>query len=94
MLEPAAHAKPVLVGTTYVQFQRQLTRFLPQCGACLTVEDSAELAPAAIIDLLSDSEKCNQMGDQARAVIVENRGASARSAICIKEIVENHGATP
>lgn len=92
VLEPAAHAKPILVGPHMFNFKDSYS-LLTECGACLTVKDSAELA-AAIIDLLSDHKKRNQMGAQARTVIVKNRGASARSAVYIKEILENGGTAP
>jgi 3-deoxy-D-manno-octulosonic-acid transferase len=86
VLEPAAHAKPVLVGPHMFNFKDSYA-LLTQRNACLTVQSTTELA-AAIKDLLSDHDKRKQMGENAAAVIIENRGASTRSAAYIKSIVE------
>jgi 3-deoxy-D-manno-octulosonic-acid transferase len=86
VLEPAAHAKPILVGPHMFNFKESYA-LLTQRDACLTVSNPEELA-TAIIDLLSDHDKRRRMGENALAVIIENRGASARSASYIKNIVE------
>lgn len=85
VLEPAAHAKPVLVGPHMFNFKDSYS-LLTQRQACLTVHDAAELA-AVIDELLSDDDKRRRMGENARAVITENQGASERSAAYIKDIV-------
>jgi 3-deoxy-D-manno-octulosonic-acid transferase len=86
VLEPAAHAKPVLVGPHMFNFKDSYA-LLTQRDACLTVSSAEELA-AAVKELLADHDKRKQMGENAIAVIVENRGASTRSAAYIKSIVE------
>lgn len=90
VLEPAAHAKPILVGPHMFNFKASYA-LLTEREACLTVSDVNTLA-AAILELLSDQQKRRQMGESALAVIIENRGASARSAIRIKEILQGVSA--
>lgn len=86
VLEPAAHAKPVLVGPHMFNFKESYA-LLTQRGACLTVHDADELA-AVLSELLDDDGKRRQMGENALAVIGENRGASSQSAAYIKDIVQ------
>ncbi|MDU4961171.1 MAG: 3-deoxy-D-manno-octulosonic acid transferase [Sporomusaceae bacterium] len=87
VLEPAAHAKPVLVGPHMFNFKDSYA-LLTQRQACLTVHNAAELT-ATISELLSDADKRRRMGENALAVIIENQGASERSAVYIKQIVSD-----
>ena len=85
VLEPAGHAKPILVGPHMFNFKDSYA-LLSQREACLTVKNAEEMS-AVIISLLNDNSKARKMGENALAVIKENQGASSRSAACIKQIV-------
>lgn len=85
LLEPAALAKPCLIGPNYFNFS-DITRQLVAQGGCHIVQDSAQLA-GKLSQLFSDSGLRRQMGEQARAVVLRNQGALARTlSQCLAEL--------
>ncbi|MDN5924351.1 MAG: lipid IV(A) 3-deoxy-D-manno-octulosonic acid transferase [Xanthomonadales bacterium] len=81
VLEPAALAKPVLVGPYTFNFA-EITRTLVQAGGAIQIEDVKQLG-AAVTDLLSHAEKCQSMGIKACAVFDGERGAVGRTLALI-----------
>ncbi|ENY72763.1 3-deoxy-D-manno-octulosonic-acid transferase [Aeromonas diversa CDC 2478-85] len=77
LLEPAALGKPCLTGPAYFNFS-DITRQLLEQGGAEVVRDAQALGEA-VSGLLSDGERRLTMGDQARAVVLRNQGALART---------------
>jgi 3-deoxy-D-manno-octulosonic-acid transferase len=91
ILEPAAHGKPILIGPHMFNF-KDTYAMLSERGACITVNDSANLAQT-IVTLLNNPEKSQAMGQEALAIINENQGASHKSALHLKEILQTSGVS-
>lgn len=90
ILEPAAHGKPILVGPHMFNFKDTYALFSER-GVCLTVRDSSELAET-MLKLLHNTELRNKLGREALAIINENRGASHKSALYLKALVQQKNA--
>jgi 3-deoxy-D-manno-octulosonic-acid transferase len=82
LLEPAGFGKPPLFGQSMENFQEVAAAFLAR-GAALQV-DSPEALGVAWIGLIEDGERNRRMGETARALVEENRGATERT---VKRIV-------
>lgn len=82
LLEPAGFGKPPLFGPSMENFQEVAAAFLAR-GAALQV-DSPESLGVAWIELVEDSERNRSMGETARSLVEENRGATERT---IKRII-------
>lgn len=77
LLEPAALGKPCLTGPAYFNFS-DITRQLVAQGGGLVVADEHELGNR-VSALLADGGARRTMGEQARAVVLRNQGALART---------------
>lgn len=77
LLEPAALGKPCLSGPAYFNFS-DITRQLVAQGGAALVMDAAALGNK-VSELLADEGERRQMGEQARAVVLRNQGALART---------------
>ncbi|MBL0459070.1 lipid IV(A) 3-deoxy-D-manno-octulosonic acid transferase [Aeromonas enteropelogenes] len=77
LLEPAALGKPCLTGPVYFNFS-DITRQLVAQGGAAVVTDAAELGER-VSALLADESRRREMGEQARAVVLRNQGALART---------------
>ncbi|MFQ2224539.1 lipid IV(A) 3-deoxy-D-manno-octulosonic acid transferase [Aeromonas enteropelogenes] len=77
LLEPAALGKPCLTGPVYFNFS-DITRQLVAQGGAAVVADAAELGER-VSALLADESRRREMGEQARAVVLRNQGALART---------------
>lgn len=77
LLEPAALGKPCLTGPAYFNFS-DITRQLVAQGGAAVVADAAALGHS-VSKLLGDAGARRQMGEQARAVVLRNQGALART---------------
>jgi 3-deoxy-D-manno-octulosonic-acid transferase len=76
MIEPAAVAKPILTGPYIFNFE-EISEKLFAAHAMIKVENVNQLAKA-VNDLLGSPKTRNKMGDNAYAVVEENRGALDR----------------
>lgn len=72
VLEPAAHAKPILVGPNMQNFKDSYA-LLSKVGACKMINNSAELTKE-VLDIVGNDERRLQMGAASLQVIKENRG--------------------
>ncbi|WP_425058589.1 3-deoxy-D-manno-octulosonic acid transferase [Sporomusa carbonis] len=86
ILEPAAHGKPILIGPHMFNF-KDTYALLAERGACATVYDGAGLA-ATMLNLLKNPAISARMGRKALDTINENRGASRKSALYLKEMLQ------
>jgi len=89
ILEPALHAKPIIVGPHMENF-REITREFLRRNALLQLRGTerqmltAELQ-GAFANLLSDTIYAGTLGSNARRAIDENRGATARTVEIVAE---------
>ncbi|MDO4177664.1 MAG: tetraacyldisaccharide 4'-kinase [Phascolarctobacterium sp.] len=86
VLEPAAHAKPILVGPSMQNFKESYA-LLSKVKACKMVGSNDELT-SEIIDILSNDKRRKEMGDASMQIIRENRGADVRSIHYLKELLD------
>jgi 3-deoxy-D-manno-octulosonic-acid transferase len=76
VLEPAALARPVLVGPHTFNFE-EITLTLIRGGGAKRVLQNEALG-GEVLELLQDEARCKQMGHQARVVFDSERGAVGR----------------
>lgn len=86
VLEPAAHAKPILVGPNMQNFKDSYA-LLSKVGACKMVNNISELT-SEMLDIIGNDERRNKMGAASLQVIKENRGADVRSIKYLKDLLE------
>lgn len=85
VMEPAVMGKPVLFGPT---IHNSLEAWmLKERGAGIMINDGEEMA-AELIKLLSDNKLREKLGNDARAVIEGNAGATEKIVSCINEFLE------
>lgn len=77
VLEPAAHAKPIIVGPSMQNFKDSYS-LLSKVKACKMVNNQAELTNE-LLDILNNDKRREEMGAASLKVIKENRGADVRS---------------
>ena len=75
-LEPAALGLPVILGPSQFNFA-QICQLLSDAGAMKTVINGAELAQQVLAWLESD-EECRVVGQAAKSVVAQNRGAKQK----------------
>jgi 3-deoxy-D-manno-octulosonic-acid transferase len=85
LLEPAALAKPTLIGPHFFNFS-DITRQLVDKKACQVIPDETELA-THVLQLLGSPEQQHTMGMAAFDVVAANQGALSKSVIAIKRIL-------
>lgn len=85
VLEPAAHAKPILVGPNMQNFKDSYA-LLSKVGACKMVQTTEELGKE-ILDILANEERRQKMGAAALQVINENKGADVRTIHYLKDLM-------
>jgi len=86
MMEPAAYGAPILFGPHTANFREPVEQLLAR-GAARRVADAAGLA-AALLDDLDDPEAAAARGAAARAFVLAQDGASARTLAEIDRLVE------
>ncbi len=86
VLEPAAHAKPILVGPNMQNFKDSYA-LLSKVGACKMVNNVSELTKE-MLDIIGNDERRQKMGAASLQVIKENRGADVRSIKYLKDLLE------
>jgi len=86
VLEPAAHAKPILVGPGMESFKDSYM-LLTKAGACRTVQNAAGLAKA-FLDIAGDDALRKKMGEASLQVFRENRGAALNTMHYLTDLLE------
>ncbi len=87
LLEPAALAKPTLIGPHFFNFT-DITNQLVDKRACFIVENYEALA-SRVIELLKNSELQHDMGMAGFDVVTANQGALAKSLKAIESLLEH-----
>jgi 3-deoxy-D-manno-octulosonic-acid transferase len=85
VLEPAALARPVVVGPHTFNIA-DITRSLLEAGAAAQVEDSMELA-AALADLFARPEQCRRMGRAGAELVRQGQGAVKRTLALARTVL-------
>lgn len=88
IIEPAYFSKPVIFGEHMSNFQDMADLFLKKNSA-LQVKSEKELA-GAIKTLLDSKTKRLQLGQNARIIVDENKGATERTVEQINEIASSY----
>jgi 3-deoxy-D-manno-octulosonic-acid transferase len=91
ILQPLFHGVPTLFGP-HMHNQRALAQLCVAAGAVRQVRDGAELAEA-VVALVTESAEREQMLAAAERLLAENRGASARCAAVVAELVHSRLGT-
>lgn len=89
LLEPAALARPVVVGPQTFNFA-EVTEDLIAAGAVLRIQEPEDLGPA-VVRLLSRDVERRSMGEAARAVMERERGAVDRTMAIVEDVLGDAG---
>jgi 3-deoxy-D-manno-octulosonic-acid transferase len=87
MIEPAALAKPTVVGPFTANFAEAMNAFV-KADAMVVVENAAELAQA-VEGLLTDAARGKAMGIRARDAVKAEQGATQRHADLILDTLDS-----
>ena len=90
ILEPAAHGKAIIVGHHMENF-KDLHALFKNRDACITVNDADELAAQAK-KLFDEPEERSRLEEETIKIVHENRGASRKSAILLREMLTEYEA--
>ena len=86
VLEPAAHAKPILVGPSMEDFKDSYA-LLSKAGACRMVSDAEGLADA-FLEIAGDDALRKRMGEASIQIIRENRGAALKTIHYLTDLLD------
>jgi 3-deoxy-D-manno-octulosonic-acid transferase len=90
IIEPAAFAKPIIVGSHTENF-RQIISDFAQADAIVQVPakaaDTAQAFAQQVIDLLMQSKDAQAMGKRALNILLKNRGAADCAVAAIHKIL-------
>jgi 3-deoxy-D-manno-octulosonic-acid transferase len=86
LLEPAQWGKPVFFGP-YTDHCADIAQLLIEAGGGLQVRDQDELA-ARMAEVLRDRGRREQMGQQAKSVVLRNRGALDRHLASLVHLLD------
>ncbi len=90
IIEPAAYAKPIVVGPHTENFREIVLDFL-RAEAVVQITAAGKDAPNCLalelIRLLSDLEHARAIGERARDILLKNQGASDCTVAAIKEVI-------
>jgi 3-deoxy-D-manno-octulosonic-acid transferase len=87
LLEPASLGLPVLFGPNMANF-REIASLMKQYDAGCEVEDAQQLVKA-ILELVKDSARRNEMGKSGIRLLSENGGATARHMAVIECMIKS-----
>jgi len=90
ILEPAAFGKIPVFGPSMENFSEMAARFV-SAGAAVQVE-SPEDAGVAWIEMFRDPDRMRAMGEKARTLVEDSRGATDRALAVISGFLNEHGA--
>lgn len=85
VLEPAALARPVVVGPHTFNFA-EITRSLVEAGAAVQVADPAGLA-AVLAELFAQPERRSRMGQAGAELVRQGQGAVERTLALAREVI-------
>lgn len=76
IIEPAVYGKPVLHGPAMGNFKDVVAVFKEQGG---TIEVNEETLESVVIDLFTDANRCQKLGQEALKTVQDSRGAIERT---------------
>ncbi|MBI4536872.1 MAG: 3-deoxy-D-manno-octulosonic acid transferase [candidate division NC10 bacterium] len=85
LLEPAAHARPVIHGPHMGNFAEMRKQFL-EAGAAVEIPDGTAL-PAEVLRLLCAPALADRMGKAGRRIVESHRGATRRTADLVERLL-------
>ena len=85
ILEPASLGKPVIFGPYMFNF-RDIAGLFLENKACVLAHNSEELL-LNIKDLLRNPAKSTELSQRAKAIILQNQGATDRNLECISSYI-------
>jgi 3-deoxy-D-manno-octulosonic-acid transferase len=92
IIEPAAFAKPILVGP-YTENFRQIVSDFVRADAVVQItaagNDASNCLARELIRLLSDGECARAIGERARDILLRNQGAADCTVAAIREVMRN-----
>lgn len=88
ILEPAAHGKAIIVGHYMFNFKDTHALFKGR-SACITVKDGKGLTKE-VLRLFDEPEERHRMEAETLAIVAENKGASRKSALILRETIETY----
>ncbi|HDZ77438.1 MAG TPA: 3-deoxy-D-manno-octulosonic acid transferase [Candidatus Omnitrophica bacterium] len=88
ILEPASFAKPIIFGPHMFNFSRIASLYLSH-QAAIRVEAEEDLE-AAIVRILTHPEDARKIGQRAKELIAQNKGAVERNLNLITQLVKLH----
>jgi 3-deoxy-D-manno-octulosonic-acid transferase len=91
LLEPAGWGKPVFFGP-HTDHCAEVAHLLLQAGAAVRVRDGQDLG-GELRRSLRDRQVLQCMGQAARVVVAENRGAAERTLAHVSRALDSHGST-
>jgi 3-deoxy-D-manno-octulosonic-acid transferase len=90
IIEPAAFAKPIVVGP-YTENFRQIVSDFVRADAVVQItaagNDATNCLARELIRLLSDGECARAIGERARDILLRNQGATDCAVAAIKEVI-------
>lgn len=87
IIEPAAFARPIIVGPHTENFRRIISDFKEASAVVQLDEADAPSLAREFIRLLSDPQLAQAMGARARNILLENQGATPCVVAAIREIM-------
>lgn len=90
ILEPAAHGKAIIVGHHMENFKDTHALFKNR-NACITVNNPEELVEETR-KLFDDPAHRKQLEDETLKIVLENRGASRKSAVLLRQVLTAYEA--
>lgn len=90
ILEPAAHGKAIIVGHHMENFKDTHALFKNR-NACITVNNPEELVEETK-KLFDDPEHRKQLEEETLKIVLENRGASRKSAVLLRKVLTAYEA--
>ena len=85
LLEPAARGRPVVTGPHLFNTQ-DIASMFEKLGASVTVNNAGQLG-SAIADLFAEPDVATDIGNRARNIVLQNRGALARLLELLEPLV-------
>jgi 3-deoxy-D-manno-octulosonic-acid transferase len=96
IIEPAAYAKPIIVGPHTENFRQIISDFyradaLVQISS--TVADASDSFAHEVIRLLSDRKTAQSIGERAHDILMRNRGATECTVAAIEKVMSDECLT-
>ena len=89
IIEPAAYAKPIVVGPNMDNFRQVVSDFTAGNALVQISGNSPETLAAELISLLSDAAQAAALGARARAILDQSRGATECTLKAVRTVMRH-----